>query len=257
MFKTNLKRSITYNAEIIEWDIKSGNISMMEAYNLYPLDKIIKISKLPKEKRNRTVGYIMQKDKIFAKELENSFNHTVESFLKSNELDPDFDVLSIKRDAIFVINHDIKKDRFIKRMDDSYIIQFIPKNHYHAAILLPNYEFYLKEDKIDVKGLDDTECDLHKNGILLFISEVISRLEKRSIFDLHDYTSAFVKAYKHKELPFEYYREFAPRGGYRVSFGENDDGIFDELDENDLNDLNISYNYKNIILPILETLVIL
>ena len=257
MYRTNLKRALTYNAEIIEWDIKSGNTSMMEAYNLYPYEKILKINNLPKDKRNRTVGYIMQKDKVFAKNLESSFNITVENFLKCNGLDYDFDVLSIKRDAVFVINHDIKESHFIPRIDGSYVINFVPKNYYHGALLLKDYEFYLRnDDRIDIKGINDEEYNLHEKGMLLFIKEVFKRLETRAKIDVHDYMSAFIKAYKHKQLPFEYYREFCPRGGFRVNFGD-DIGIFDYLNEEDLIDLDISYNYKNIILPLLENLVIL
>ena len=77
------------NSLITEYDIKSGNTSIMRTYQLADSDTISKLEKLPKGERVRQVGLMQRDDKEFAKKLEASFNDAVDKFLKANELDVD------------------------------------------------------------------------------------------------------------------------------------------------------------------------
>ena len=166
MFATNKDYPCRHDAEIVEWDIKSANTSIMEYYHLVEQPLIDKFKELPKQKREEAVGKLHLKRKGFGKELEAAFNKIIEEFKEANELTED-DIISVKRDAVFVKNHRVKKSKF----GDSVV--FLPKNAYEHALILPMYEFYIAKDHIDVKGIADEKVSLHENGILLFVRNVM------------------------------------------------------------------------------------
>ena len=66
MQKTNRDYPFIHNNEIIEWDIKSANTSLMRYYNLQPNKVIDKLASMPKSQREISVGKLMKKDKEFA-----------------------------------------------------------------------------------------------------------------------------------------------------------------------------------------------
>lgn len=51
MQKTNRDYPFIHNNEIIEWDIKSANTSLMRYYNLQPNKVIDKLASMPKSQR--------------------------------------------------------------------------------------------------------------------------------------------------------------------------------------------------------------
>ena len=161
MQKTNRDYPFIYNNEIIEWDIKSANTSLMSYYNLQP-DKVIqKLASMKKSQREISVGKLMRKDKEFAKKLEESFNMIIQEFMDTNQLTWD-DIVSVKKDAVFVKNHKITHSDF-------GAVHFIAKNQYQHVLLLPKYEIYLSQSKIDVKGIPDEKLPLHEDGMIDFI----------------------------------------------------------------------------------------
>ena len=74
MQKTNRDYPFIHNNEIIEWDIKSANTSLMRYYNLQPNKVIDKLASMPKSQREISVGKLMKNDNEFAKDVEASFN---------------------------------------------------------------------------------------------------------------------------------------------------------------------------------------
>lgn len=252
----NQNRFFEINSNIVEWDIKSAGISIIQEYKLLPQDKIDKLLSLPKDRRNISIGKIGQSDKDFARILEDKFNEVIDIFIKNNNLDKEYDVLSIKRDAIFTINRQIPNPNI------GEFIKFVPKNTYHAYLFLKPYEFYFKSnDDIDVKGLcGDIErrnelLKLHKNGIINFLNEVIKLCERTNMNkrQINKFCSNFVNLYKRKELDFDYYREFNSESMYKyVSMGQT--MMVDEIDISLLEKIDITYNYINIILPFINIL---
>lgn len=248
MFYLNASKSILINSEIIEWDIHSANVSIMRGYSLADEDKIKRIEKLDKTKRVIAVGKIMQNDSNFSKELEESFTDITNLFIKENHLDQEEDVLSIKKDAIFVINKEVQKNIF---KNDA--IHFLNKNQYHAFIYLKPFEFYFGQNKIDVKGINDELLPLHKNGILQLLTDVIEICETTN-FDrskVSAYLKDFVNAYKRRELDFDYYRQFSQESKFMYyAYGEK--LLTDECTLDMLSKIDIQYNYLNIILPLIR-----
>lgn len=247
MFYINPNINYLVNSEIIEWDIKSANTSIIKEYELLSLKKVEKIEGMKKQDRVVAIGKEMRKDKSFAKSLEDKFNEVAKLFIENNKLDKDFDIVSIKRDAIFVVNRQITNSVI------GNSIKFIPKNTYQAYLYLKPYEFYINDTKIDIKGLNDELIPLHENGIIEFIRDVITICAQTNMdkHKLNLYLSEFVDAYKKKELPFDYYREFANDSKYRYNMLGNM-VLMDNINEYHLDNLDISYNYKTIVLPLIQ-----
>lgn len=248
MFYLNPSKSILVNSQIIEWDIHSANVSIMRGYNLASETKIAKIEKLDKKKRVITVGQIMRDDPAFSKALEESFNDIVDTFMLENDLDKDDDVLSIKRDAVFVINKSVKTNSF-----KNNAINFVNKNQYHAFLYLRPFEFYFGPDKIDVKGLPDENILLHENGILRLLKDIIEICETSNFnrVKASKYMRDFVEAYKRRELDFDFYREFSQES--KFAYYAYEEKILTESCTLDmLQQIDIESNYKNIILPLIR-----
>lgn len=250
----NTSRPFEVNSSIIEWDMKRAGLNIIKEFQLLPESDIKEIEKLPKLEGDIKIGKLQIKDKDFSKELEQKFTDVMHQFMDVNHIDSDFDTLSIKKDACFIINKKVNVSEFGK------YIKFVPKNEYHAYLYLKPFEFYFKRDgDVDVKGLvgDKKErnriLSLHEDGIMNFISYVIelaetSNMNKKS---LNSFLHSFVEMYKNRELDFDYYREFNIESRFRYQFMGNE-MMTDNIDLKMLPKIDIEYNYKKIILPLIN-----
>lgn len=241
MFKTNRNYPFIHDAEVIEWDIKSANTSVMEYYQLAEDSLIKRLSKLSKIEREVAVGKLQQKKPEFAKQLEKAFNDIIEEFMRANNLDDD-DIVSIKRDAVFVKNHVIKNHTFGP-------VKFIPKNSYKHVVLLPKYEVYVSDSTTDVKGIADEVINLHQCGMILFLRSTV--YTAHDFYELQRFFHQFVEAYKKKELDFDMYREFNSDSKFRVRSGDQE-MLLDDIEEDDMNGLDISFNYVNVVMATIQ-----
>ena len=83
----NKYRIEDFNASIVEWDIKSANTSICREYGLLPESIIDKIEAMHKAKREKQIGLLMRKDKVFTKKLEECFDIVMKVFIAQNDLD--------------------------------------------------------------------------------------------------------------------------------------------------------------------------
>lgn len=250
----NVARSFEVNSSITEWDIRRAGLNITKEFCLLPDDTIKELEKLPKSECDIKIGKMQIKDREFSKVLEQKFTDVMKEFIKVNNIDDEFDVTAIKKDACFVINKKVSVSEFGK------YIKFIPKNTYHAYVYLKPYEMYFKRDDIvDIKGLSGDKklrnhiIELHKNGILNFIEYVIELAETSNMdaMKLNQFLHEFVEMYKKKELDFDYYREFNIESRFRYQM-LGSEVMADYIDESMLDKTNIEYNYKNIILPLIN-----
>ena len=234
------------NSSITEFDIKSANTSLMRYYGLASDNIISKLEKLPKEKREVAVGLLCQKDKQLSKNLNDAFDEIVKEFIIVNHLD-DAEILTIKKDAVFVINRDDIKNDFGP-------VVFVPKNRYTDFMKIGNFEFYLNENVTNVKGLQKS-AHKHTDGILYLIRDVISVCNKTlmNMSVINTYLADLALSYKLKQLDFAMYREFNQDSMFSV-YIDGERYLMDSIDESYLDDLDIHYNYLNIILPLIRTL---
>ena len=246
------------NSLITEYDIKSGNTSIMKHFKLLDSETIAYVDGLPKSQRNVQVGLLQRNNKEFAKQLESGFNEAVEMFIAANELDRDVDILAIRRDAVFVVNKPINVTKI------GEFINFVPKNQYHAALQIgPKLEFYFGADgQIDIKNFvqedKDTENALQKlkPGMISFLEEFVEIAEGCNMHrpTVYQWVRDFCTFYKERMLDIEYYREFTREATFKVV---TDDGFtyMDAVPEYMEEDIDISYNYQNIIIPLLQILI--
>lgn len=243
----NKYKYLEVNSEIIEYDIKSANVSLCKEYNLLDEKTISKIEDMNKKQRVIKIGLIGRKNKDFMKSLEKHFTETTNKFIELNELNIEDDVISIKKDAVFVLNKNIKYDTIGNH------IHFVKKNTYHAYLYLKPFEFYFKKDNsIDVKGLSNNSY-LHKDGLLDILTQLIDLCENTScnVKEINNFMKEFVILYKEKKLPLNAYREFNQNSQFKSKIYDENvylDNINEEMLIN--GDIDISYNYINIILPL-------
>lgn len=242
MFYINKDRAMIVNSTITEWDIRSGNTSMMYHYKLAPKEVIDKLADLPKDKRVVSIGKLMKKDKTFSKKLEECFNNTVQEFVDINGI-PKENIISIKRDAVYVLNHHIQ----ISSLGE--YVEFIPKNVYSGWMFIkPMFEFYYNPGSIDCKGLKDELIPLHKDGIISFINDIfeIASSTNKDEYRINQYFAEFCRLYKEKKLADDYYREFNTESMYRLIYPEGT-MLVDDITDDDLMYLDVSYNYSLIL----------
>ena len=235
-------RGVAYNSSIIEYDIRHANINVSKYYNLYSdIRYLDTLDALPKKDREVKFGLLLRDDPDFSKRLEEGFNNIVKEFLLSNNLDIDLDVISVKKDAVFVINHKVTNTQFGP-------VEFVQKSKYHAYINLNRLEFYVA-DKIDVKGIGEN-YKLHENGMLFIVQELINYLETGK--NVNTFLAEVADLYKKRQMDISVYREFNSASKYRCFIDGNmvlmDDISYEMLDEC----CDISYNYINIILPLIR-----
>lgn len=253
MMWNNKLKVFEIDSEIVEWDIKSANLSICKEYKLLTDKQISQIASMPKDKRVRTVGLLERSSKKFANALEEHFDIVVNQFIEQNGLNKDQDIICIKKDAVFVINKNITHPN----VGDH--VHFIRKNVYDAFMRLDRFEFYVNDDTVDVKGLQEQQC-LHENGICHLIKDTIRTASecKMNAVIMNEYLSEMVNLYKRHELAIDYYREFNSTSSYRVTDQDGCEFVFNDISEEYIDEkgytLDISYNYINIILPLIRML---
>ena len=248
MFWKNPDFDKVINSRIIEWDIKSGNTSIMRAFNLCPIERIQELEEMKKQDRVIAVGNMM-KDSEFSKKLEAGFNQVVNEFMELNGLNKDDDVLRIMRDAVYVINKPIKYDTIRE------YCHFIPKNEYIGYFFLSPYEFFISQYGIDVKGIDDEKLKSHENGTLRVIRDVYDACVEYNMdqVKINAFMKGVVDAYIHRDLEFDAYREFNNESNFRINMYGHE-VLSDAITERDLSDVDISFNYLKIIIPLIKLL---
>lgn len=233
------------NSTIVEYDIKQANVSVMEHFGLVKKSVIDKLKSFPDKKRKVVAGLMQQKDKELAKALEAAFTDIMQEFIAVNGLDIDLDILEINKDACFVISKTPKHCQFGP-------VLFRPKNSYHSFLKVGAFEFFVSDTTVDVKGLSKYK-DLHENGILMLIKDLVDTIISANSDTriINNYLHELADAYKKKELDFEYYREFNSVSKFHMVI-DGKDYTFDSINERDLDELDISYNYINVILPLIR-----
>ena len=69
------------------------------------------------------------------------------------------------------------------------------------------------------------------------------------------YLSKFADAYKRRQLEFDYYRPFNDISAFDIDFGDGNVVRLDNIDETYINEIDISYNYLKLFLPLMRKLI--
>jgi hypothetical protein len=245
LYKKNTYRNkdiiFLISREIIEYDISQAGYSLVKEYGLLSEDKIKKLEPLSKDARHRRIGLYQKKDSVFNEKLKDAFIDIRKRFFEANELHDD-DVLSIKKDAIFTL-------RYSNNTDFGHV-HFAEKNHYTSYVFINNLEFLYSPIKLDVKGVSDDILPLHEEYMLNFMMVCFRNLEVNGQETQLRYLRKFVDKYKARDLPVGYYR----RLDINSKFISRDDPDleFNSFWEDQKESLDIDYNYKNYVIPMVK-----
>ena len=233
-----------FNCEIREYDLKDAGFNLTKYFNLLPENILETLSKMPKDKRTIELGMLQRKDKDLAKKLSEAFSEARKLFFDANDLEEN-DILAIKKDAIFVIDKVCSNNQF------SNLI-FREKNKYLGYMRINKIEFYYKDEKsdLDVKGFNDEVISYHKDYMLDFIKMVFYNKIYLSPKDFIRFLTDFIKLYRSYELEFGYYRQLDLQSYYVIKF-DNEWSMIRDLEDDEV-EIDITYNYFNFILPIVN-----
>ena len=99
---------------------------------------------------------------------------------------------------------------------------------------------------MDVKGLGDDVLRNQEDYWVASIQKFMRLIETGTKAEVLLYMKHLVDAYKALELPGAYYREFSVQDKYRTLEGD----LYGEYWEDRKEDLDISYNYEHVVLPL-------
>lgn len=244
--KTNWKNSdyqYLKNVTITEWDIKSAGLSVIKFKKLLPQNEISKLETMDKKARTIREGLFQKENPVLAEAIVKTLEDVRQGFVYVNGI-TEPDVLSIKKDAIFLINVTPN----ITNIKDYFI--FRQKKVYSSYILLNKVEFYLeKNGELDIKGLGSEIVEKQRLYILKDIKYILTMAEKVSQQQLLTILKNYRKRYLNMTLDLETYREL-DTGLFRLK-----NGFFvDVVDSSILSQLDITQNYMKYILPLFNML---
>lgn len=241
--KTTYTADISYltNVFIYEYDISKANINILftkgvineATYKfLYEAQRMVRQVYVGKLCKDTKVSNILKAGIIEAKKM----------FFEANNIE-DRDVLSIKNDAVFLIN---KKPQITK----FGLIEFKEKNVYTSFFKIINMEYYYyynnvtKEEYIDIKGISDSAMEMHKDYFLQLLKDIFYSIQVNgpeiSLRMLKEYYNEYARL----ELPVEHYRRFNSESMFHFKFisGTGTGYSIASISEDEKPLIDISYN---------------
>jgi len=197
----------------------------------------------------------MEKDSSLITVVETGLLTALNQFLTINSIS-NIDILTVKRDSVFVL----KKVNCLQVKGD---ITFKLANKYSGFFGFDNYiEMYYSFDlsghidKLIVKGLSNNKINSHDCGILNLVKYLLEEMQSKgsttsliSVFDI------IKKSYLNSSYPIEYYRELNRKSYFRLKDMMLEKSfLIKDLSEDNKDKLDITYNYKHVLLPIMSSI---
>lgn len=209
-----LYNNINYNSGIVyivssyirEYDIAKANINVLYKYKAIDLDTYNKCLNMDKYDREVFIGLLQQSNPNITEILKAGIIQAKKEFFEANDIQ-DNEVLSIKNDAVFLIN---KIPMYIK-FDN---IEFVNKDVFTSYYRIFDKEFYYNfnplenKEKLVIKGMKKVTQELHQNYLIDFFKAVFYSAQNDSIENTLNIIISFNEKYINLELPIEFYRNF-------------------------------------------------
>lgn len=248
--KQNYLTSTRYiSGRIVEYDLKSANISVLKNRDIITNEDYEKLKNLPKDIREKEIGLREKADPSIYTEIQLGIREAKLLLSEQNNLDEE-QIVRIANDALYINSPlDLKFTKF------GEYIEFKHKSEYDIYCNLNGIIIFCKfsDDNIhiDVKGLGDNS-NLHQDYMVYTIMYTIALLERSSVVDAIQYLNEICEQYIHRQLPIGYYREFNSQSLYRIIYNIVG-GTFEKpyitnvamncLSDVDISVVDINYNY--------------
>lgn len=244
--QTNYLLDVDYllSTYIREYDISKANINILYKYGVINKQQYDQYYLMNREARQISIGLLLRDKPEVNDILRKGIQEAKRCFFEANNIQEQ-DILSIKNDAVFVIN----KIPTVTKFDN---IEFSMKNIYTSYYRLMGIELYYffdivsGEEKLDVKGINDENLKLHKKYFIEFLEVCFNSAQSYPIEDVIDVVTTFYSKYINLELECGYYREFNAFSMYRMKkFSDyyNSIGI-PEISQDQLKNIDIVYNLE-------------
>ena len=256
MIRSELFQKVNYTADIDylvsnyvrEYDMSKANINILFHSGVIDKKDYDYYYSLDRMTRQRIIGLMIRDNKGVGEILKLGIIEAKKQFFDSNDIQ-DFEVLSIKNDAVYLINKVAKHTQFGN-------IEFKEKNLYtsYFKILKKEYYYYFNsitgEERLDIKGITDDRLILHKDHFMEFLLVVFNTIEVGNIEEVLDIIQTFYNKYINLELDIGYYREFNSESLYKlqpISRYSEFKALY--IPDNQKNMIDISYN-QNLIMEL-------
>lgn len=200
-----LNKDIKYikDSIITEYDMQNAGLSILLHEGLITQKNYDKLmNNYDKHDRDVVVGKFLKNHPKISKELMEGFVSARKEFFEVNEID-DMDVLSIKKDAIFLVNRSVNQTK----INEDY--NFRVKNQYNCYMNIRGKEFYYSTDtdELTVKGISTEIISNQENYLLQFIKDCL-RLDLTNQKDrLFEKLLVFKNDFLTFNLDKEFYRD--------------------------------------------------
>ena len=216
----NYTSGISYlnNVFIYELDISKANINVLRMKNMIDQETYDYLYNAERMVRQVYVGKL-QKDKAFSDALKAGILEAKKLLFEANDI-KDYEVLSIKNDAVFLINR-------IPAVRDFDLIHFVPKNKYTGFYKVRNFEFYYyysnldKEEYLHVKGLSDEVLKSHDKFMYQFFKDLFYTIQCNGVEIALRLLKGFYLQYINLRLPIEYYKRFDIQNDFHFKVNTN------------------------------------
>ena len=252
MYPLSYKSDICYlrNKKIEEYDMRSGGYSITISEELIDDEELLHRLKLSnKTERQILLGLYAKKDKEFVRALNAGFQKYVTAFIDLNKI-PKNNVLFIKKDAVTIFASKINRTKFKK-------VLFTKRCEFTSFLRLKNLEFYYN-GKTDEKLLKGISLDSYNDTLIEEIFKVMKLAEHSTKEVVANRLASIRHAYVTKQLADGYYRELSSTNAFLLNKDLVGNTVYSKLplDEDDafFDDIDISYNYVNILMPLFEVM---
>jgi hypothetical protein len=232
-------------ANIYEYDMKNAGYNLSIKYELLDQATLDYLGTLTKEERTIRIGLLMRDHSVYRKSLTASFAKMRKRFFIDNEI-AEHHVLSIKKDAIFLINKSCDQTKFGS-------VEFVLKNRYTSFHRFDNLEFYYRNTgkTLHVKGIKDENLPYHEEFMLTFLKDVFALLETSDNKTIVSKIKKFASMYKNRKLANGFYRELNPHSMYTLKLDSKDTTV-QSMDYINGFEIRHSYNYMTFILRLIQ-----
>lgn len=230
-----------FNQYIREYDISKANINILFAKGVIDQNLYNTLYSSDRMYRQVYIGKMIRDNEEIQEILNEGIIEYKEKFFTANNIS-DNDILSIKNDAVFVLN-------IVPTILQFDNVKFVHKNTYTSFMKLNELEIYYGSDMtsevIDVKGIKDSDLEVYHMDFLEIIINFFRYMQKSGPEATLQFIISMINSYVNLELPITYYRRFRSSNDYILNAFVDSYGVY-YLEDNMQNkrSINISYNFN-------------